>query len=139
MDAKRLGVSFDDLLGYRLMPHAWGWLVGVGGAIWLALFLGMPLGDVWENLFFSACLAFLIVLVYGFACMLWVPALPLVLLAFLSIAVEAWWRIRYDLPYVLPPSLPDPPEPRAPAPRQCDGLVPLLIGLWIGSTWGSDD
>ena len=64
-------------------------------------------------------------------------------LAWLTIYLEARWRIRHKRPYAAPPRTAYTPPPETQkviiVERNRGGwLLPLAIGLWIGGTWGDD-
>ena len=97
------------------------------------------------RLIMSFIVACLLVVVWGISCIVIVPVILLLLallpFACISILVEAWWRIRHNRPYIAPPVVIryDDIAPSIPPQSAGDWLVPLVIGLWIGSTWGKDD
>ena len=64
-------------------------------------------------------------------------------LAWLTIYLEARWRIRHKRPCAAPPRTAYTPPPETQkviiVERNRGGwLLPLAIGLWIGGTWGDD-
>jgi len=137
----RLGMGFGEFWQHRQAAHFVAVMVGVFLAIWISV--GSTMGDMHWLLavllsFFVALICFLL---YELSCFLIVPLLPVVLVTTLTIALEAWWRARTNRPYV-PPQVVSPP-PSAPVPVQPKKhggwLIPLTIGLLIGSSWGGDD
>ncbi len=143
---ERLGMGFGDFWVYRSGVHASTALILGFIAAWAAV--GSTMGEMhWAlAVFFSFMVTCVGLLVYAASCLLVVPLLPLVLISLPTVAMEAWWRVRMNRPYV-------PPTPEtvraapsvhvlAPAPqpqkRPVGWLVPLAIGLWIGSSWGDD-
>lgn len=145
MDRSALGMGFGEFWSERVDTHAWAWAwVGFVG-IWIALYAnidGFTTGIRLFASFFGAIVAFVI---YGLSCVALIPLLPLLLLSWLSVWLEARWRVRHRQPYVRPPAPPVrhvPPPPTvtpATASRRGGWLLPLVIGLWIGSSWGDDD
>lgn len=135
MDTAGLGMKFGDFYTERLTAHLMAWLtVGFFG-LWIVFYSGIDDPSIEVRLalgFLGAVLAFLI---YTLSCFLLVPLLPLLPLAWLSIRLEARWRIRHRLAYVPPPAAPPAPVARGSA----SWLLPFLIGLWIGGTLGDDD
>lgn len=144
---ERLGMGFGEFWAYRSGVHATT-LLGLGFvAAWAAV--GATMGEMhWAlAVFFSFMVTCVGLLVYAASCLLVVPLLPLVLISLPTVAMEAWWRVRMNRPYVPPPpgtvlaapSVHVPaPAPAPPQKRSGGWLVPLVIGMWIGSTWGDD-
>jgi len=138
---ERLGMGFWDFAGERLERHVTAWAIFAFSITWARFFVTFNTGSFWTDLVSGFLVTALIALVYGVACLLILPLLPLLLLALVSIALEAWWRVRHDQPYALPPItvLDASPSWEAPAPKRRGGfLIPLVIGIWIGSAWGDD-
>lgn len=149
---KALGMPFDTFFSKRLGDHLMSWstvlfLVVCGGVI-----VSMPSGNWLIWFFASATVTVVLAVVFGSSYISFLLFLLLLPFACISIFVEARWRIRHNQPYVAPPAAMDtdepdqvvdgdePSPPSNPTPSQCTGgwLVPLVIGLWIGS-WGKDD
>jgi hypothetical protein len=147
---KALGMSFSDFFTARVGDHLISWigvlfLAGMGG-----LFVSLSSVGNWVM---PLVASFFIVSLLMAVC--FVPPMLLFMLLFLapfacvSTFVEALWRIRHNEPFVAPPvpvnyansipSAPAPPPPPAPRPSSGGWLVPLVIGLWIGGSWGKDD
>lgn len=134
----RLGMSFGEFWQYRQGPHFVAVMVLAFLATWA--WVGSTMGDMHWLLaallsFFVAMICFLL---YELSCFLIVPLLPVVLVTTLTIALEVWWRVRTNRPYVPPPPalvLARPVQPK----KRGGWLIPLAIGLWIGSSWGDDD
>ncbi len=131
-------VPAGEFWNERFDTHVWCWAWLGFISIWIRFYFGD--GPQTGSLVFSGLTAFTLMVAYGFMCLVIVPLLPLVLLALLSICLEARWRIRNNQPYVKPP-----PAPYVVAPppvvveKRGSWLLPLVIGLWIGSSWGGDD
>jgi hypothetical protein len=142
-----LGMSFGNFFFERAEDHFWGWLILGFFILWFCLFLTLPSPDSWfVGLLGGFIVAAVVTTVYMFSCLLRVPLLrlPFTLLSLLSIACEALWRIRKGLPYTPPPPVPytyQASYKTPPVQQQSSGswIIPLIIGLWIGYSWGKDD
>lgn len=139
MDGKRLGMQFSEFYVQRSDVHNFAWIVAGFFAIWAMLYFGA--GTLQGSPILSALAAFALTV---FSCVFIIPLLAIQPLVLLSVYLEALWRIRHDRPYVPPPPIPysPPPVPRkvVVVERKRGGwLIPLAIGLWIGSSWGDDD
>jgi len=143
---KARGMPFGVFFSERMENHLilWGGVLFLIG--WACLFAFVPSAEDWlTRLVVSFIVACLLTIVWGVSCIMIVPAilLLLVLLPFAcaSILAEAWWRIRHNQPYVAPPIVISYNDISPSPPNQNTGnwLVPLAIGLWIGSAWGKDD
>jgi hypothetical protein len=151
---KALGMSFSDFFTARVGDHLISWigvlfLAGMGG-----LFVSLSSVGNWVM---PLVASFFIVSLLVAVCFFIVPPMLLFMLLFLALLpfacvsafVEAWWRIRHNEPFVVPPVpvnyansiplAPSPPPPPTPHPSSGGWLVPLVIGLWIGGSWGKDD
>jgi hypothetical protein len=160
------GMTFFEFIRARFADHALGWF-GVSIIAFLAYFSFVTYIDANERgvLEFLLCLAGIVVLlvilltVFIFVGLMvfgnddfidFIVMMSIVVLgpfAFISICIEALWRIWSHRPYIViaPPSLPDLPistfeyqEP-APRPHGRDWVFPLVIGLFLGHMWGHDD
>ncbi|MCA1974529.1 MAG: hypothetical protein LDL44_16970 [Caenispirillum sp.] len=147
----RLGMGFGEFWQRRQDAHFVAAMVGVFLAIWISV--GSTMGDMHWLLavLLSFIVAMIYFLIYELSCLFIVPLLPVVLVTALTVALEAWWRVHTNRLYVPPPPAPAlarparfvSPPPSAPAPvqpkKRGGWLIPLAIGLWIGSSWGGDD
>lgn len=90
----------------------------------------------------NSIITILLVGLLGVLCSLIVPAIVLFVaqlpFAFVSVLVEAWWRIRSSKPYVVPNVvMHDQPSPAStPNHSTNNWLVALAIKLWLGRSWG---
>jgi hypothetical protein len=139
MDTRRLGMSFGKFYAERDWTHTCLWIVAGFFAAWAMLYFGT--GTLHGAPILSAFAAFAITV---FSCLLMIPVLAIQPLVLLTVYLEARWRIRNNRPYIAPPPIPysPPPEPQKVtiAEKKRGGwLIPLAIGLWIGSSWGNDD
>ncbi|MDR3213059.1 MAG: hypothetical protein LBT71_03980 [Azoarcus sp.] len=139
---KALGMSFGTFFSERMEDHFMLW----GGVLFLivcCLFAFVPSAEDWLTRLVSFIVACLLAAVCGVFLIVPVILLLLALLPFacISILVEAWWRIRHNQPYIASPVVInyDSIAPSAPTQSTGNWLVPLAIGLWIGSAWGKDD
>lgn len=140
MDTDHLGMKLGDFYVQRADTHTFLWLVAGFLALWATIHSGPePLRG---HFLLSGLLAFAAVVL---SCLTFIPLLAVQPLVFLTVYLEARWRIRHDRPYTAPPPLPYSPPPPEPqkviiAEKKRGGwLIPLAIGLWIGSSWGNDD
>ncbi|MBN8475174.1 hypothetical protein [Sulfuritalea sp.] len=135
MDANGLGMDFGGFFMERLGAHLVAWLALGFFGLWIAFCFGVDETSLDVRLTIGFIGAVATFVLYGLSCIVLIPLLLLLLLARLSIRLEARWRIRHRRPYV--------PSPLAlPAPvarRSASDLLPLLIGIWIGASWGGDD
>jgi hypothetical protein len=138
MDTTGLGMKFGDFYTERLTAHVMAWLTLGFFGLWIAFYSGSDDPSIAVRLTLGFIGAVLVAFCYGLSCLVLVPLLPLLPLAWLSIWLEARWRIHHRLPYV---PLPSPPmAPPGPVARGGGGwLLPLMIGIWIGGAWGDDD
>jgi len=138
--ARSFGLRFGELCARRADAHARAWVTAAFIAVWVALYLDMSDISFWGRLFASGVATLLILFVYGIACIMIIPMLPVLLLMLVSIGLEAWWRTHVGRPYVPAPAPAKPALPPAPVVRRHGNwLLPLIIGFWIGNTWGGDD
>lgn len=139
----RLGMGFGEFWGHRSEAHAMALLALGFVAGWIAVGITMT-GMPWLlALVASFVVAAVGLAAYGLSCLFIVGFVPLILAILITVGLEAWWRVCTNRPYVPPPQAPVvhvPTPPPAPAPQKKRGgwLIPLAIGLWIGSTWGDD-
>ena len=135
MDTAGLSMKFGEFYTERFTTHVMTWLtVGFFG-LWVAFYSGIEDPSIELRLMLGFIGAVVVSFFYGLSCIVLIPLLPLLPLIWLSIWLEARWRIRYRLPY-----MPLPVAPTAPVARGSGSwLLPLMIGLWIGSAWGDDD
>lgn len=135
MDTAALGMKFGDFYTERFTTHAMAWLtVGFIG-LWIAFYSGIDDPSIKLRLLLGFIGAVVVSFVYGLSCIVLIPLLPLLPLAWLSIRLEAIWRIRHGRPHV-----PLPVAPPAPVARESGScLLPFLIGLWLGGFWSGDD
>lgn len=146
MDRTALDMSFSEFWSERIDTHAWAWAWVAFLGVWIALYLAIDDFSAGIRLFASFIGAVVAFVIYGLSCVALIPLLPLLLLSFFSVWLEACWRVRHCQPYVRPPA-PHMPHvsaalakfPPAVAPRRGGWLLPLAIGLWIGGSWGDDD
>jgi hypothetical protein len=139
MDTQRLGMTFGEFYVQRSDVHNFTWIVAGFLVAWAMLYFGA--GTLHGAPILSAVVAFALTV---FSCLFIIPLLAIQPLVLLTIYVEARWRIRHDRPYVAPPPMPYSPPPERPkvevVERKRGGwLIPLAIGLWIGSSWGGED
>ena len=136
MDANGLGMDFGGFFMERLGAHLVAWLALGFFGLWIAFCFGVDETSLDVRLTIGFIGAVATFLLYGLSCIVLIPLLPVLPLAWLSIRFEARWRIRHRLPYALFPATPV----AAPAARGSRRwLLPLAIGLWIGGAWGGDD
>ncbi|MDR0577991.1 MAG: hypothetical protein LBI87_10780 [Candidatus Accumulibacter sp.] len=155
---KALGMSPGDFFDARIKGHLIFWRGILFIAVWGCLFiLIQPAESHWlMRLIASLAVICLPVAIRG---AIFVPAVILLVLALLPlagirVAIEAWWRIRHNEPFIAPPVVdhadpassapcashhgpPDPPP--TPRPNGGDWLVPLVIGLWTGHSRDKED
>jgi hypothetical protein len=138
MDAERLGMKLDEFYVQRIDTHTFLWLVAGFLVLWAAIYGGTePLRG---QFLLSGLLAFSAVVL---SCLTFIPLLAIQPLVWLTVYLEARWRIRHNRPYVATPPIPysPPPEPQKVVivgKKRGGWLLPLAIGLWIGSSWGDD-
>lgn len=137
----RLGMTFGELYAERIGIHASFWSWAAFACTWAWLYDTTHVSSVFLGLLASLLGALIVTFIYSLICFAILPLLPLLLLAAFSTFLEARWRIHYNRPYVPPPTSHVQTSPPQPAPPQGNGgwLIPLMIGLWIGSSWGGDD
>jgi|694.fasta_scaffold30207_5 hypothetical protein len=139
MNTDRLGMKLGEFYVQRVDAHTILWLVAGFLALWVAIHAGAePLRG---QFLLSGLLAFSVVVL---SCLTFIPLLAVQPLVWLTVYLEARWRIRHNRPYTAPPPIPysPPPEMRKVmiVERKRGGwLLPLAIGLWIGGSWGDDD
>lgn len=138
MDTVGLGMKFGNFYTERCTTHVMARLtVGFFG-LWWTFFSGIADASIEVRLTIGFIGAVTVSLLYGLSCMVLTPLLPLLPLAWLSIWLEARWRIHHGLPYVPPAAASV--APKAPVARESGSwLLPLLIGIWIGGTWGGNE
>ncbi|MDR1461933.1 MAG: hypothetical protein LBI68_02175 [Azoarcus sp.] len=143
---KALGMTFGTFFSERAGDHFMFWCGVLFLIVWGCLFAFVPSSEDWlTRLVVSFIVACLLAAVWGVSCIVIVPAILLLLallpFACISILVEAWWRIRHNQPYIAPPVVISYDNIASSSPPRSTGnwLVPLVIGLWIGSAWGKDD
>lgn len=135
MDTAGLGMRFEDFHTERFATHVMAWLtVGFFG-LWFAFYSGIDDPSIELRLMLGFIGAVVVSFFYGLSCIVLIPLLPLLPFAWLSIRLEARWRIRHSRPCV-----PLPVTPPAPVARGTGSwLLPLMIGLCIGGAWSDDD
>jgi uncharacterized membrane protein len=140
MDRSALGMGFGEFWSERAFTHTLLWLVAAFIALWATLHGGVaPL----RGQFLASGLLALVAVVLS--CLTFIPVLAVQPLAWLTIYLEARWRIRHNRPCAAPPPLPhrlpppDVPKVMIVEKKRGGWLLPLAIGLWIGGTWGGDD
>lgn len=140
--------DFREFWSHRLVTHMIGWFAAIFCVGWVVAFVKLlPHFSVVGSVFAGLVIAVVCLCIYGMCCLFIVPLLPQLALAALSVALEWHWRLAHGRPWT-PPA----PEPYIPpvtpvvmpsAPPRARGgfgwLLPLAIGLWIGSSWGDDD
>jgi len=139
MDTQSLGMSFGEFYEKRSDTHNAAWVVVGFFAAWAMLYFGA--GPLHGLPIVSAFAAFAITV---FSCLAIVPLLALQPLVWLTVYLEARWRIRNNRPYIAPPPIPYSPPPEQPKiviveKKRGGWLIPLAIGLWIGGSWGGED
>lgn len=138
MDTTGLGMKFGEFHAERFTTHVMAWLTLGFFGLWWAFFSGIDDASIEVRLTIGLIGAVAVSFFYGLSCIVLIPLLPLLPLAWLSIWLEARWRIHHRLPYVPPPAAPVATE--APVARGSGRwLLPLIVGLWIGCAWGDDD
>ncbi len=144
---KVLGMSFSDFYSERAESHAIGWLVifFFAAVIYVAVFM---LSDSNLDLFTRFLLGFvgvtLVATLYVLSCLLIVPVIFILLALFpfisLIIYLEAWLRVRENIPYVSPildsHAL---SELTSASSTNNHWVFPFAMGLWLGHMWGDDD
>jgi hypothetical protein len=143
---KALGMPLGTFFLERMEDHLMFWCGVLFLIVWGCLFAFIPSAEDWlTRLVVSFIVACLLAAVCGASCIVIVSAILLFLallpFACISILVEARWRIHHNQPYIAPPVVIsyDNIAPSAPPQNTGNWLVPLAIGLWIGSKWGGDD
>jgi hypothetical protein len=139
MNTDRLGMKLGEFYVQRVDAHTILWLVAGFLALWAAIHGETDL--LRGQFLLSGLLAFSVVVL---SCLTFIPLLAVQPLVWLTVYLEARWRIRHNRPYTAPPPIPysPPPETRKVmiVERKRGGwLLPLAIGLWIGGGWGGDD
>lgn len=139
-----LGIPFQDFVRVRSESHFRFWLLVLLMVFWGILFFQVPQPGGWlPGLVISFSTALILAVVYGIACIFILPAIPLLLvllpLVGLSLLAEAEWRLRFDRPCIEVIRF----GGTTTAPRVSTEpflwLLPLLLGVLIGSVWGSDE
>lgn len=135
MDTAALGMKPGEFHAERFTTHVMAWLTLGFFGLWIAFYFGIDDSSIELRLALGLLGAVVVAFVYGLSCIVLLPLLPLLPLAWLSIQLEAIWRIRHRRPYV-----PRPVVPPAPVARGSGSwLLPFLVGLWIGGGWSGDD
>lgn len=138
MDRSALGMGFGEFWSERAFTHTLLWLAAAFIALWAAIHGGLaPL----RGQFLASGLLALVTVVLS--CLTFIPVPAVQPLAWLTIYLEACWRIRHKRPYAAPSRTAYTPPPERQkviiVERNRGGwLLPLAIGLWIGGTWGDD-
>lgn len=139
MDTDRLGMKLGDFYVQRADTHTFLWLLAGFLALWAAIHGGPePLRG---QLLLSGLLSFSAIVL---SCLTFIPLLAVQPLVWLTVYLEARWRIRNNRPYIAPPPIPYSPPPEQPKiviveKKRGGWLIPLAIGLWIGGSWGGED
>lgn len=135
MDATNLGMKFGDFNSERFATHVMASLTLEFFGLWFAFFSGIDESSIELHLAIGFIGAVVVSFFCGLSCIVLIPLLPLLPLAWLSIWLEARWRVHHRLSYVPPPAA----SPALVARGSGRWLLPFLIGLWIGGFWTGDD
>ncbi len=146
---KALGMPFDTFYTERTESHLMLWMVILffAAVIYVSVFMLSDSGLDGLTRFLIGFVAVTLAFgLYAVSCIVILPALLicLVLLPFVSISIylEAWLRIRENIPYVAPTIDTSFLDTDASLSSQSDNyrwLFPLAMGLWLGHMWCDDD
>ncbi|WP_028601384.1 hypothetical protein [Ottowia thiooxydans] len=143
---KVLSMPFSTFFSQRIEDHLLLWCGVLFLVLWGSIFVYVPLPGEWlAQLVVSFIATGLLAALWGVSCVLIVPGLLLALgllpFACISIIAEGWWRTRHNESYIAPPVASNftQASPTNSCHSACHWLVPLVVGLWIGNSWGNDD
>lgn len=134
-----LGMTFGTFFGERMEAHLKLWYAVACLSIcgWLFFSMAESVDGWFTRLIASGIITCLLAALLGLVSIVLIPVLlPLICI---SVFIEARWRIHHRCPYMAPPISSYNTEIPPPSSSSSGWLIPLAIGLWIGSTWGNDN